>query len=59
LNLEIKDNFKNQKNDFSKGFDEVLGSNLNLILIRTKANAFYSYYKSKAIHQYKNKCMAG
>jgi hypothetical protein len=42
---------------FLKCFDRVLGSNLNLIRIRMKANAFYSHYKSKAIHQLKNKCI--
>jgi hypothetical protein len=31
---------------------------INLIQIRTKADAFYSHFKSKAIHHYKNKCMA-
>jgi hypothetical protein len=31
---------------------------LNLILILMKADAFYSHYKPKAIHQYKNKCIA-
>jgi hypothetical protein len=39
-------------------FYRVLVSNANLILIQTKANYFYSHYKSKIIHQYKNKCMA-
>jgi hypothetical protein len=33
-----------------------MNSNLNQILM--KANAFYSHYKSKILHQYKNKCMA-
>jgi hypothetical protein len=40
----------------NKEFEVLLpgfGFELNLILIRMKANAFYSHYKSKAIHQYK------
>jgi hypothetical protein len=49
--------FKNGNQWFWKGFDEVLALKINLIRIRTKADAFYSHYKSKAIHHYKNKCM--
>jgi hypothetical protein len=44
--------FQNENKEFEillPGF----GFKLNLILIRTNATAFYSHYKSKAIHQYK------
>jgi hypothetical protein len=49
---------KNGKQWFSKGFDRVLVLKLKSIPIRVKADAFYSHYKSKAIHHYKNKCIA-
>jgi hypothetical protein len=48
--------FQNENKEFEillPGF----GFELNLILIQTKANTFYSHYKSKPIHQWK-KCMA-
>jgi hypothetical protein len=35
-----------------------LESNSNLIQISMKENAFYSQYKSRAIDQYKNNCIA-
>jgi hypothetical protein len=44
--------FENENKEFEillPGF----GFKLSLILIRMKANTFYSHYKSKAIHQYK------
>jgi hypothetical protein len=56
-NLETNDIFENENELFLKGFDRVLVSNVNLIHIQTKGYAFYSHYKSKAIHQYKDKCM--
>jgi hypothetical protein len=43
--------FQNENKEFEillPGF----GFELNLILIRTKATAFYSHYKSKSIHQH-------
>jgi hypothetical protein len=49
--------FQNENKEFEillPGF----GFKLNRILIQTRATAFYSHYKSKAIHHYKNKCMA-
>jgi hypothetical protein len=42
-----------ERNDFKKGFDRVLVSNLNLFWIWTKTDAFYKRYKSKIAHQYK------
>jgi hypothetical protein len=66
LDFETSVSNKNQilnEGDFqieNKEFEILLpgfGLELNLVLIRTKATAFYSHYKSKAIHQYKNKCM--
>jgi hypothetical protein len=58
--LNLNENFKSrifskmESNDFERlrlrlGFE--FESN-------TKVGAFYSLYKSKAIHHYKNKCMA-
>jgi hypothetical protein len=32
-------------------------TNLNVNRILMKANAFFLHYKSRAIHQYKNKCL--
>jgi hypothetical protein len=32
--------------------------NLNINLISMKADVFYTLYKPRAIHQYKNKCIA-
>jgi hypothetical protein len=36
-------------------FESDFETNSNLNRISMKANAFYSHYKSRAIHQYKNK----
>jgi hypothetical protein len=48
--LEIRFSELRYKSDFEM--------NSNLIKILTKANAFYSHYRPKALHQYENKCMA-
>jgi hypothetical protein len=42
-----------------KGFNSVLVLNFNLIWIQTKVDTFYMCYKTKAIHQRKNKCNGG
>jgi hypothetical protein len=49
---------KMESNDFCKDNDGVFVLKLNLIRIQTKADDFYSHYKSKVIHHYKNKCIA-
>jgi hypothetical protein len=57
LNFETKDIFKLESNNFQKASTKFWVLNLNLIRTRTKADTFFSHYKSNAIHQYKNKCM--
>jgi hypothetical protein len=48
--FETKDIFQKWKAMIFERFQGGLVSNLNLIRISTKAKAFYSHYKSRAIH---------